>query len=223
MNQHIVFLHTSPAHIDTFDRLARASGPTLRVEHRVAASLLTEAQRVGADDPALVARIQATMLSAAITGAAIVVCTCSTIGGAAERTPTEGRFLATRIDRAMADRAVHLGPRILVVAALESTLGPTGALIRESAAARDVAVELEMLVAEGAWPHFMRDDREAYREAIVRTVQAYSGAATVVVLAQASMAPAANALQGLGVEVLSSPVLGVQNVLARLASGVDGE
>jgi len=57
MNQHIVFLHTSPVHIDPFERLVRATASTLRVEHIVAASLLAEAQPVGADDPGLIGRV----------------------------------------------------------------------------------------------------------------------------------------------------------------------
>lgn len=214
---HIVFLHTSPIHVDTFTRLTAATAPTLQVQHRVDASLLTEAQRVGADDVGVIARVQAAVVAAAATGAALVVCTCSTIGGAAETTPTGGRFIAARIDRAMADAAARLGPRILVMAALASTLGPTAALIRQSATILGVAVALDLQVAEGAWQHFVSGNQQAYLEAIVQAVRVSVGAATVVVLAQASMAPAAGALRDLGVEVLSSPPLGMQNILQQLA------
>lgn len=216
MSQHVAFLHTSPVHVETFDRLAKAIDPMVQVEHVLAEDLLLDAQRVGADDPALVERIQAAMAGAASNGAAIVVCTCSTIGGVAERSPTGPGFAAARIDRAMADRAVELGPRILIVAALESTLGPTAELIRESAAAFRAEVELEYLLVRGAWPHFLRGDRAAYLEAVAAAVRADQRHANVVVLAQASMAPAADALSDLGVEVLSSPALGVQSIMARL-------
>ena len=74
------------------------------------------------------------MREAASDGAAVVACTCSTIGGIAERTATGGAFTAQRIDRAMAERAVRAGPRVLIAAALESTLEPTTALILSTAA-----------------------------------------------------------------------------------------
>lgn len=217
MNQHIVFLHTSPVHIDPFERLVRATAPTLRVEHIVAESLLAEAQHVGADDPGLIERVQGAMQSAAATGAAIVVCTCSTIGGPAERTPTGGRFMAAGIDRAMADRAAQLGPRILVMAALDSTLGPTAALVRESAAALKVPVALETQVVDGAWAYFTSGHHDTYQQAIVNAVRAGVGSASVVVLAQGSMAPAGEVLGDLGIPVLSSPELGVQRLLRQLA------
>lgn len=216
MQKHITFLHTSPVHVDTFERLVKAIDSSVKVEHVVSEVLLADAQRDGADDPSLITRVHKTMTEAATTGASIVVCTCSTIGGAAERTPTDGHFTPVRIDRAMADRAVKLGPRILVVAALESTLGPTTKLLEESAISLGAMIEIEHLVAEGAWSHFLHGDRTAYIEAVASAVNAAAPhAANVIVLAQASMSAAAEALGNLDIEVLSSPSLGVQSVVAQ--------
>ena len=216
MPRRIAFLHTSPVHVETFERLTRTMASDVAIEHVVAEALLVDAQRTGAGDPALVARVHAAMTNAAANGAAIVVCTCSTIGGAAERTPTDGRFAVARIDRAMADRAVALGPRVLVVAALESTLAPTAALIRESAAAMHADVTLESLLVAEAWAHFTRGDRQAYIDAVAAAVRGAAAGHSVVVLAQASMAPAQDLLRDLGVEVLASPALGVERALAYL-------
>ena len=213
---HIAFLHTSPVHVETFTRLVDAAAPHVKVEHVVAEDLLAQAQRVGASEPGLVERVQGTMASAAAGGAAIVICTCSTIGGAAERTPGGGNFIAMRIDRAMADRAVQLGPRVLIVAALGSTLEPTAQLIRESAEALGAEVQPRQLLVEGAWDHFLKQDRDSYIETVAHAVRGNAESCDVVVLAQASMAPAAQVLADLGVEVLSSPELGVQAALARL-------
>lgn len=216
MRQHIAFLHTSAVHVETFERLVRASHTALEVEHVLAEQLLAKAQRVGSADPTLEIQVQDAMKSAAANGAAIVICTCSTIGAAAERTPTEGRFIAARIDRAMADRAVQLGPRILLVAALESTLQPTAELIRESASALQLEIALQPVLVPDAWSHFTNGRQQAYLQAIASTVRARHAGVDVVVLAQASMALAAEHLQDLGVAVLSSPALGVQNLMAQL-------
>jgi hypothetical protein len=162
------------------------------------------------------------MTRAASNGASIVICTCSTIGGAAERTPTGGRFIAARIDRAMADLAVKLGPKVLVVAALERTIGPTTALLNESAATMGSSLDIDHLVVDGAWPFFLRGQHAAYIDAIVEAVKAAAPfSANVIVLAQASMASAAVALGDLGIEVLSSPSLGVQSAVAHLIPTAD--
>jgi len=216
MPPHLAFLHTSPVHVATFDELVKAFAPDVRVDHVVDEALLADAQRVGADQPELVARVQAAMAHAARKGASLVVCTCSTIGGAAERTPAAPTFSVARIDRAMADRAVRLGSRILVVAALQSTIEPTVQLIGESAHAAQAKVNVQTLLMAQAWPHFKRGDRTAYVDAVAAAVRDAAPGCHAVVLAQASMAPAADVLRDLGIEVLSSPVLGVRSALARL-------
>jgi Asp/Glu/hydantoin racemase len=152
----------------------------------------------------------------ASTEAPLVVCTCSTIGGAAEQVSTEGRFAAARIDRAMADRAVQAGARILLVAALESTLGPTDALIRDSARKAGKEVHIRNLVLTDAWQHFLAGESERFAAEIERAVRRDVGNADMVVLAQASMAPAQAKLANLGVDVLSSPKLGVEAAVRLL-------
>lgn len=214
MRADVVFLHTAAVHVETFRRLLAQTDDSLKGVHVVAEELLDEARRVGADDPDLRARVQQAMTNAAVeSGARVAVCTCSTIGGAAERTDGGGRFAAMRIDRAMADRAVRSGPRVLVVAALESTLLPTGALLAESAAAAGLRVDARNLLVEVAWPHFLAGDVPAYLRSVADAVQLGCTDADVVVLAQASMAPAAAMLSHLGVEVLASPRLGVERVV----------
>lgn len=216
MNVGLAFVHTSPVHVPTFTRLVDEEAPGTPTRHWVLEQLLCDAQTAGAEAPALVRRIQRAMMDAAADGARVVVCTCSTIGGAAERTPTGGRFRALRIDRAMADRAVRSGPRILVVAALESTLGPTQALLQQSAAALDRSVVIEPLLLTQAWGHFERGDRDDYIAGVEAGIRHSNRSADVIVLAQASMAPAAERLADLGTPVLSSPRLGVRAAIEAL-------
>jgi len=213
MPRKIAFLHTSPVHIETFEQLVKAADPGVQINHVVAEDLLTDAQTVGIHDRGLVERIHKAMTDAASGGSVVVACTCSTIGGVAERALTNGRFKAMRIDRAMADRAVQCGPRILVVATAESTIQPTIALIQESADALGTEVSIQHRVGADAWSHFLRGDREAYMAAIVALIRSTPIEADVIVLAQASMAPAAQRLGDLGIEVLSSPILGVRSIL----------
>ena len=218
MQQHVAFLHTSPVHVATFERLMQAADPAIKVEHAVHEDLLEDARRVGPTDPDLVRRVHEAMRGVALGGASLVVCTCSTIGGSAESMATGGRFTALRIDRAVADRAVQLGPRILVVAALESTLRPTADLIHESAAMLGTRVDIELLLVDGAWSHFLVGDQVAYVQSIANAIRGARRFVDVVVLAQASMAPAAQLLADLAVEVLSSPRLGVRSIVAQLRS-----
>lgn len=218
MRDQIAFLHTSPLHVPTFDALMAELAPDLRVRHVVDEDLLAQAMVVGTAHPGLIERIHGRMDEALATGARVVVCTCSTIGDVAERSPIDGRCVAARIDRAMADLAVTTGARVLIVAALESTLAPTRELIMGSARALGRQPQVECLLVPDAWAHFVAADTAAYIDCVVAAVTAAAAAAPspgIVVLAQASMAPAVPLLDAIGIHALSSPRLGVQRAIAQ--------
>ena len=81
---------------------------------------------------------------------------------------------------------------------------------------RGTPVAIEPILIDGAWSHFLSGDQVAYARSIADTIREAKRLVDVVVLAQASMAPAAELLADLGVEVLSSPQLGVRSILARV-------
>jgi hypothetical protein len=217
MSKTLAFLHTSPVHIATFDRLLAESGTGVVARHIVDESLLDEARAAGAITPALEQRIAAVLRDASAPDGAVVLCTCSTIGGSAEEAGARAGGVVLRVDRPMAERAVALGDRILVAAALASTLAPTRALIQDAARAAGKPIELRELLCEPAWAFFERGDLAGYAQAIANQLRADAGDAEVIVLAQASMAAAAPLCADLGVPILSSPRLGLEAALAAVA------
>lgn len=212
----IAFLHTSPVHVATFDALMEEQAPQMAVHHVVDETLLQDARNKGLDDVGLADRVHQAMHRGAESGARMVVCTCSTIGAIAEAMPVRDAFMVARVDRAMADEAVRLGPEVLVLAALESTLEPTQALIRDSAfrLKRDVHVITHAI--PGAWQLFERGDVDGYAACIAAAARRALPGPSVIVLAQASMARAELLLRDAGVPVLSSPRLGVAAAIAEL-------
>jgi hypothetical protein len=214
MRKTLAFLHTSPVHIATFDRLLAEIEPGATARHIVDESLLDEARAAGEITPALEQRIAAALRDASAPDGAVVLCTCSTIGGSAEAAGSRGGQVVLRVDRPMADRAVALGERILVAAALASTLAPTRALILDAAIAAGKQIELVELLCESAWAFFERGDLAGYAQSIATQLRAAAGSADVIVLAQASMAGAAPLCADLGIPILSSPRLGLEAALA---------
>lgn len=218
----IAFLHTAAVHVLTFDALIHEQAPGLRVRHVVDESLLLDARAQGSGHAELRQRVHQAMRAAADGGVHQVLCTCSTIGGLAESVATGGRFEAARIDRAMADRAAQRGPRVLLVAALASTVEPTRALLFDSALRQRREVRIDVLLADAAWPLFERGDRDGYLAAVATATRTRAADADVVVLAQASMAGAVPLLADLGIEVLASPALGVARAVERWRAAAQG-
>jgi hypothetical protein len=198
------FLHTADVHVRVFSQLLEEISPDDRAVHLVDADLLTDARRHHGVDEELRRRIATRVESLSAEGAVRVICTCSTIGGPAEEIGREMGVDVLRVDRPMAALAVAGGDTIAVVAALESTIGPTRDLLRSTAdsAHRDVTI-VDAPCLE-AWGHFEAGDHGRYFATLATHLEALDPNVDVIVLAQASMAPVEK-LVALSSLVLSSP------------------
>ena len=215
MNYDITFLHTGEIHVATFEQLLGELDDGIRAQHIVDEELLNSARQDGIT-PDLEKRIDAAMLKGVADESSLVVCTCSSIGGVAEETGARHGFKSMRIDRAMADDAVDMGKKTLVLAALESTLAPTAELIKSSAERKGKSPEIELKQVENAWPHFESGNLDNYSRRIGEAIVEYANDFDVVVLAQASMSKAVDYCEGVTTPVLSSPRIGVKAAIAAL-------
>ncbi|GHO70651.1 hypothetical protein KSC_095430 [Ktedonobacter sp. SOSP1-52] len=207
----LLFLHTSPVHVATFERLVAEcviDPASVALEHVVDESLLQEAREQGGVTPALRARIECYVEEGVEHGASVIVCTCSTIGASVEEYSDQVPVTVMRVDRAMAEEAVRQGECILLVAALESTLAPTRELLLDAARRAGKAIDIVELLCREAWAHFERGDQQAYLGEIATQLRAHAHEADVVVLSQASMAGVSDLCPDLGLPMLTSPRLG---------------
>lgn len=212
MKSHLAFLHTTPVLIDTFDRLVGEAGPELPVRHIVEEGFLTEAREKGISHD-LDGRIQGRIAAAIDDGASVVLCTCSTIGASAEGASDTAEGVVVRVDRPMAEKAVEIGSRIIVAAALESTLAPTRNLILDVASARKKRIDLIEVLCDHAWSRLEAGDNDGYFSEIASKLKERASEGDVIVLAQASMAGAAELCPELSIPILSSPEIGFRHAL----------
>ncbi len=206
----IGFLHTSPVHVPTFENLLEGKS----LQHEVDEELLAYAMEHG-NDESVIQRVTEYVSGLAQAGCSEIVCSCSTIGGVAESLEIKGVNIF-RIDRPMAAKAVAEGHVILMAAAIRSTLLPTRELLLDESAKQKRPIRIVELIIEAAWPHFLAGDLASYYQTIEseirQTLQGDGQCAPklvpeIVVLAQGSMAPAADLLRDLNQPVLSSPTL----------------
>jgi Asp/Glu/hydantoin racemase len=163
-------------------------------------------------------RVAGLVEAARTAGADVVMLTCSSISHLAAPTGDRVGVPVLRIDEAMADQAVGLGERIAVLATLPTTCAPTKALIHERAEAAGAAPTITSEVIDGAFAAVAGGDRATHDRLVGAAIERVAAEADVVVLAQASMAGAAEAVQ-VGVPVLTSLAPGIGR-LREVVAGV---
>ncbi|MDR3471532.1 MAG: aspartate/glutamate racemase family protein [Devosia sp.] len=202
----IACLHTAEGNRQVFEQAASELGVEgLELTHAMRPDLLLAAERDGGVTPQIAAETRA-VLEGLRGDADAVLLTCSTVGSAVTEDDREASVPMLRVDRALAERAVRDGGRVVVLCATETTVGPTTALFELSA--RSTGAEVDIRVVPGAWARFRAGDQDGYFSAIAAAADAaLAEGAEVVALAQASMAGAAKLARG--GEVLASPAIGL--------------
>jgi len=210
----VAFLHTGAVTIGTFAALAAELLPGTTIanylDDRVVADLGDDARA-----QSVPARVEGLVRAAAEGGADVVMFACSSISALAMPAAAAAGIPVLRVDEAMADAAVRAGRRIRVLATLPTTCRPTLALIEERAARAQASPDLSSEVVDGAFAAVASGDRDTHDRLVGEAIVRAAAEADVVVLAQASMASAADAVT-VGVPVLTSPRLGVERLAEHL-------
>jgi len=216
-------VHTVPALVPTFHDLVTARVPEAVLVHVADPSMLATAVAEGVTEE-VHHRLGGYARQLADGGAEAVLVTCSSVGEVAEAVAEEAGVPVLRVDAAMAAEAARHATapgaqgRVAVLATLASTLGPTQRLLEREGRDADPPLEVRATVVPGAADARAAGDQEGHDAAVADAVRAVAGDVDVVVLAQASMAPAAEQA-GAGVPVLSSPESGVEELLRVVGAG----
>lgn len=205
MTPPLTLLHSAEVHCKTFDALRDAIAPSARIIHDVRADWLARARHEG-----MTQQLAAEIRKAVTSAPGRVLCTCTTLGEAAVEAG------AIRIDQPMMATAARSDGAILLVCALQSTVGPSRELLAANLKDSGKSTPVTTLVLEEFWPLFESGDTANFCAAIAAAVIEALAARPdfeTVVLAQASMAGAAHLLDGCGAQVLASPELALRAAL----------
>lgn len=201
----LTMLHTAQVHCATFDALRDRIAPGVDLVHVVRPDWLERAQT--GVTPELSKEITEAIM--AVTDKTI--CTCTTLG------PIAANAGAIRIDQPMMRAAAKAGGPVLMVYCLDSTLKPSMDLLKTAMKAAQNPSEIQTLSLHEHWPLFETGDHAGFAKAIAGDIRrAILPAKATIVLAQASMAGAAEILPDFAVPVLASPELALKTALAGI-------
>lgn len=217
----LALLHTGTFLASIFTDLCHEAMPEVEVFNIVDESLIKNTIAANKLTPQTSRRLVEYLKSAEEAGADAILVTCSSIGPAVEAAQQFINIPVLRVDVPLADLAIASGSRIGVVATLPTTLKPTVELIQARAALAGKTVDVASTLCEGAFQAVAKGDTATHDQLVIAGIRALMPKVDVIVLAQASMARAANAIpeEERTIPILSSPRLAVgaaQKVMAQL-------
>lgn len=209
----IAILHTSFVFVSVetiINDLIAEQIPDATVLHFVDSDVLATVVREGKISEASENRMVHLALAAELAGADIIFSACSSLGPSLDAVERAVSIPVVKIDEAMAKKAAAQGNRIAVLATLPSTLVPTSDLISKWAKTLGRELQLDKVLATGAFDILMKGDRPGHDETVIAKAIEVAENVDMIVLSQASMNRLAPLLaEKTGLLVLSSPKMGV--------------
>lgn len=220
MTRRIALIHTSFVFFERerllfelFDEIL----PEVERINIVEDKMLVEVMAHGFITLKVIRRMSHYVLAAEAMDVDIIFNTCSSVGPAFDIAKQLVAVPSIKIDDAMAEEAANIGKKIVVLATVPTTLGPTMDLVVSKAENINKEVEVQRALAEGAFDILMAGDVNSHDDMVARKAKEVSRWADTLVLAQCSMARLAPRVsQETGLPVLSSPRLAVEFVKGAL-------
>ena len=204
----VALVHTVRPVLESFPTLLRQTVETeLKMYNLLDEFLASNPAEIGYFSIANRNRLFNDIKSAELTGADIIVVTCSTLTPTVEMIRPFVSVPIVAIDDAMTEEAVRIAKKIKVVATAMSTLEPTIAKLNKEAQKIGAEITVD---AEDNLPAYtaMRSTDMATHDRLVLKMIEESTGYDAIVLAQASMAHLQEQAQAIaGVPVLASPTL----------------
>ena len=204
----IACIHTVYSVIDSFTKQLREGIPGEFLIHTVYDDFLAtdpSPAQAGKFTAINHQRLRLDMQTQALTGADVIVVTCSTLSPSVRLLRNEFNVPVVAIDDAMVQEAVATGTKIGLMATATSTVEPSASAIRAAAAAMGKEIDLKVLCNEQAILALKAGDPATHDRLVLEMADQMEDR-DVIVLAQASTAymeqPVA---ERSGVTTLSSP------------------
>lgn len=212
----IVLIHTVKSVYETFEKELRAVAGDIIIYNMLDDFLVADPIERGVFTVENRMRLMHDLQSAQLTGADLIVVTCSTL---TPHVVAARPFFSTPIiavDDAMCTLAVQQGRNITVLATAESTVGPTLKKLEEEAALQNKEISLSSLCCPEALVHLKAGQKAKHDKMVLDMARGVKESDTIL-LAQASMAHLQDLVQAqTKTRTLSSPQLCIQEVVKKL-------
>lgn len=216
-NPHVCILQTSFAKREDTVAFLKEKVPGVRVEFITDSTLLPDVRANGGPSQAVIDRMTLYAKAAEISGADLIVNSCSTVGEVADIYEKEVKIPVMKVDLPMAEEAVQLGSKIALIATVETTLGPSERLIKKVGAKEGKEMECTQYLQNAAWDALQAGQPQEHNRILLENIRKLDEMGyDAIVMAQVSMRALLPDLQDVKTPILCSFFTGYSAVAKRL-------
>jgi aspartate/glutamate racemase len=214
---HVTILQTSFAKRDDTIAFLKSKVPGVRVEFITDSTLLTEVRENCGPTQKVIDRMTLYAKAAEISGADLIVNSCSTVGEVADIYAKEVNIPVMKVDEPMAREAVSLGTKVALIATVETTLGPSRRMIERIGAEQGKTMECEEYVQTAAWDALKAGHPEEHNRILIEAMRRLDTMGyDVIVMCQVSMRALLPDLKDVKTPILCSFFSGYGAIADRL-------
>ncbi|MBR6209289.1 MAG: hypothetical protein IKQ69_09855 [Oscillospiraceae bacterium] len=185
---HVCILQTSFAKRDDTVAFLKERVPGVRVEFITDSTLLPDVRAAGGPTQAVIDRMTLYARAAEISGADLIVNSCSTVGEVADIYAKAVSIPVMKVDKPMAEKAVELGSNIALIATVETTLGPSQRLIESIGRLQGKEMHCTRFLQNDAWNALQAGHPEEQNRILLAAIRELDRQGfDAIVMAQVSM------------------------------------
>lgn len=168
---HVCILQTSFAKREDTIAFLKEKVPGVRVAFITDSTLLDDVRKNGGPTQAVIDRMTLYAKAAEISGADLIVNSCSTVGEVADIYAKEVHIPVMKVDLPMAQEAVQLGTKIAIIATVETTLGPSQRLIEKIGREQGKEMHCSQFLENGAWDALQSGHPEEHNRILMESIR----------------------------------------------------
>lgn len=214
---HVCILQTSFARRDDTIEFLKKEVPDVRVEFITDSTILNDVMAAGRPTQAVIERMILYAKAAEISGADLIVNSCSSVGEVADIYSKVVNIPVMKIDEPMAREAVGFGTRIGIIATVETSIGPCQRLIESIGAGQGKTMKCTQYLKKEAWDALQKGHPEEQNRILLETIREMDECDyDAIVMAQVSMRSLLPDLTDMKTPVLCSFFSGYSSVADKL-------
>jgi Asp/Glu/hydantoin racemase len=170
-NPHVTILQTSFAKRDDTIAFLQEKVPGVQVEFITDSTILKDVRANGGPSQAVIDRMRLYAKAAQISGADLIVNSCSTVGEVAKIYRNDVSIPVMRIEEPMCREAVSLGTNFAIIGTVETSMGPVARMIERLGSEQGNTVHCELFVQKEAWDALTSGHPEEHNRILLKNIR----------------------------------------------------